>query len=314
MKMKKNRKNPDTILRKILCFFINYLLCKNFFWSLSRNMCFSEKNILKKRMSRNLFLQNSAKKYIFEVRKSFWQEVFALKILVIPDVHLKPYMFEDAGKLMERLRIEKAVCLMDIADDWGKQFYIDLYQQTYDAAIEFARKYPETLWCYGNHDMSYVWQRLETGYSRAARYTVVQKLGELERSLPDPSRIGFIHRIDNILFSHGGIGDYFAVKNHLDDPDIDSILETVNSFGEEEMWQDDSPLWYRPQYYRGEMFRQESFWQVVGHTPTDKIQIDRKRKTISCDVFSTRSDGVPIGTRQFLLIDTEKRRYKGVSI
>ena len=39
-------------------------------------------------------------------------------------------------------QISNAVCLMDIADDWHQQFNLDLYVQTYDAAITFAKEYP----------------------------------------------------------------------------------------------------------------------------------------------------------------------------
>lgn len=78
-----------------------------------------------------------------------------MKVLIIPDVHLKPFMFKQAAELMERGIAKRAVCLMDIPDDWDKQFDISLYEQTYDAAISFAKKYPDTAWCYGNHDLSY---------------------------------------------------------------------------------------------------------------------------------------------------------------
>ena len=77
-----------------------------------------------------------------------------MKVLIIPDVHLKPFMFKQAAELMERGIAKRAVCLMDIPDDWNKQFDISLYEQTYDAAISFAKKYPDTAWCYGNHDLS----------------------------------------------------------------------------------------------------------------------------------------------------------------
>ena len=99
-----------------------------------------------------------------------------MKVLIIPDVHLKPFMFKQAAELMERGIAKRAVCLMDIPDDWNKQFDISLYEQTYDAAISFAKKYPDTAWCYGNHDLSYVWHVPETGYSTMAAYTV-QKNG-----------------------------------------------------------------------------------------------------------------------------------------
>ena len=80
-----------------------------------------------------------------------------MKVLVIPDVHLKPWMFQRASELMKEIKADREVCLMDIADDWRKQFNLDLYVQTYDATIAFAKEYPETLWCYGNHDICYLW-------------------------------------------------------------------------------------------------------------------------------------------------------------
>lgn len=74
-----------------------------------------------------------------------------MKVLVISDVHLKPWMFYRASELMKDIpaghtvKPDRAVCLMDIADDWRQQFNLDLYVQTYDAAIAFAREYPDTL-------------------------------------------------------------------------------------------------------------------------------------------------------------------------
>ena len=42
----------------------------------------------------------------------------SMKVLVIPDVHLKPWMFEQAAVLMRAKQADRAVCLMDIPDDW----------------------------------------------------------------------------------------------------------------------------------------------------------------------------------------------------
>ena len=64
-----------------------------------------------------------------------------MKVLVIPDVHLKPWMFEQAAVLMRAKKADRAVCLMDIPDDWGKEYDIALYEQTYDAAIDFAKEF-----------------------------------------------------------------------------------------------------------------------------------------------------------------------------
>ena len=95
-----------------------------------------------------------------------------MKVLVIPDVHLKPYMFQHAAALMHQKIADRVVCLMDLADDWGKEYDVSLYEETYDEAIKFAIKFPDTAWCFGNHDLSYYWHQLETGYSSMASYTV----------------------------------------------------------------------------------------------------------------------------------------------
>ena len=49
-----------------------------------------------------------------------------MKVLVIPDVHLKPWMFRRASDLMDAGVADKVVCLMDIADDWNQELNIDL--------------------------------------------------------------------------------------------------------------------------------------------------------------------------------------------
>ena len=59
-------------------------------------------------------------------------------VLVIPDVHLKPHMFEQAARLMKSGIAGQAVCLMDIPDDWHSKYNIELYVRTFDAAIAFA--------------------------------------------------------------------------------------------------------------------------------------------------------------------------------
>ena len=95
-----------------------------------------------------------------------------MKVLVIPDVHLKPWMFRQAADFVRMGKAERAVCLMDIPDDWGREYDIELYEETYDEAIRFATEFPDTAWCYGNHDLSYFWHCPESGYSPMASETV----------------------------------------------------------------------------------------------------------------------------------------------
>lgn len=235
-----------------------------------------------------------------------------MKVLVIPDIHLKPYLFTRARDLIQSENIDTTVCLMDIPDDWNQQYQIELYAQTFNAAIDFAKEYPRSLWCYGNHDVCYLWNERETGYSSVASYTVQKKLMELNAALPADNPIKYIQKIDQVVFCHGGICDYF-VENHIPASkydDIDYVIETINSLGHYELWHDDSPLWYRPQHYQGKMYNSEKLLQVVGHTPMKKIE--RDGNVISCDVFSTYQDGTPIGTQEFLVIDTDTWEFYGI--
>ena len=234
------------------------------------------------------------------------------KILVIPDVHLKPWMFKQAAQALETGEAERAVCLMDIPDNRSRLFDPVLYEETYDAAIDFQKKYPETLWCYGNHDLSYEWLQPESGFSFAAIDIVREKLDELKSVMPDEKSLTYIHRIDNVLFVHGGITQEFVRRcaYTADYDDIDAVIGTINSLGMREMWDESSPIWFRPQFYDEKMYREEDFLQVVGHTPVMKIE--KTDNVLSCDLFSTYRTGEPIGTEEFLVIDTQTQEYRGI--
>ena len=235
-----------------------------------------------------------------------------MRILVIPDVHLKPFMFDQAARSLKKGEADRAVCLMDIADDWGQQYNIDLYVQTYDAAIRFAKGFPDTLWCYGNHDLSYPWQCKESGYSPIAPGTVCEKLEELKNVLPEEGQMAYLQRIDHVLFSHGGLADAFVRKyvpaKHYND--VDAVLETINGFERWIMWQDLSPLWLRPQYTHERMYKPRKLLQVVGHTPVRSIE--RTGNLISSDTFSTYRNGERFGPWEFTLVDTKKKKKKGI--
>ena len=73
---------------------------------------------------------------------------------------------------------------------------------------------------------SYLWGRLETGYSPYAERTVMSKLEELEYTLKDPAQIAFMQKVDNVLFSHGGLTTDFVrwLYEELLDANIDDVL------------------------------------------------------------------------------------------
>ena len=207
-----------------------------------------------------------------------------MKVLVIPDVHLKPQMFRQAADLMDTGKADRAVCLMDILDDWDREYDIALYEETYDEAIRFALEFPDTAWCYGNHDLSYFWHCLESGYSSMASATVQRKLLELRRTVPEDHPIQFVQKIDNVLFSHGGVLNYFVEeyvpksKYH----DVDAVVEEINKLGRIEMWNDMSPIWLRPQRPGIRLYKPRKLLQVVGHTPMNEITREKNLIRQSC--------------------------------
>ena len=199
-----------------------------------------------------------------------------MKVLVIPDIHLKTWIF--------------------------------------DRAITFAEDYPDTLWSYGNHDVSYPWGRLETGYSPYAERMVISKLEELENSLKSPAQINIIHRIDNVLFSHGGLTADFLkwLDEDLLFADIDDVIAAVNDAPLDYLWNDASPLWFRSQYETKAVFRADTYKQVVGHTPVEKIF--EKDGIISTDVFSTYRDGTQIGESAMIAIDSKSGKFEKIEV
>ena len=233
-----------------------------------------------------------------------------MRILVIPDVHLKPWMYKKAKHICTSGEYDRVIMLGDIADDWNQELNIDLYISTFDAAIDFVKAFPDTVWCYGNHDVSYVWQRRESGYSAFARGTVVRKIDQLKSELK-PENAVFIYRIDNVLFSHAGLMEEFVKRFMTTESkdDIDTILWRINRMTDAELWNDYSPIWARPQIDNIIPFP-ENMFQVVGHTPVKETLLSNNILTV--DNFSTYRDGSPIGNEKFICIDTKNWAYEEI--
>lgn len=79
--------------------------------------------------------------------------------------------------------------------------------------------------------------------------------------------------------------------------------------GEAELWQDDSPIWARPQFGEMRLYPQDVF-QVVGHTPVRTALEEGNLLTL--DNFSTYRDGRPIGDERFVWIDTIEKTWRFV--
>lgn len=237
-----------------------------------------------------------------------------MRVLVIPDCHLKPWLFTHAAAIMDRGEAERAVCPMDLPDDFGKGDDKELYEETYNAVIAFSKKFPSTLWCYGNHDLSYIWGKHETGYSPMMRELVCRKLDELKHTLPTNKSLAYIHKIDKVLFTHGGLSSLFVRLgvSYEHQKRVDSAIKEINSMGSDMIWSDYSPIWYRPQFSSDnttkQLYRGGKYLQVVGHTPVRDVIVEGG--VLSCDTFSTYRDGTPYGSQRFCIVDTETMRFE----
>jgi len=249
--------------------------------------------------------------------------------LVIPDPHLKPWMFADASAIMSALIKEEekhdedqraaigAVCLGDWADDFDKQEDFSLYKATFEAGIDFMKAFPNTWFCIGNHDISYVWGRREDGYSdnKEIQELVREKMAELKNLLEIQGRYGFVHCIDNVVFSHAGLSKPFY-KRYAEDPDLESFINRINTtFGEAELWRKFSPIWARIQkgWFQNYAPYVCEKLQVVGHTPLKAVQFEKKANLLSVDVFSTQSNGRPMGNvtdQRYVVVDTITKEFR----
>ena len=238
-----------------------------------------------------------------------------MKVLVIPDIHLKPQMFNAASDIMDSYECEKAVFVGDLVDDWGCQENVELYEATIKSAIQFVKKYPNSLWCFGNHDLAYLWDQYDhPGYSEYAADTVASGFERLIDAFDDPENAAIVHRIDNCIFSHAGLTKTFVESNLYNEmDDIDYVIDTINTFGYDRMWESDSPIWVRPQLtYPAKGMYPDGFLQIVGHTPVEEPYEQKDLGVLSVDTFSTDSRGELIGNSKMCILDTVSKEYSSV--
>ncbi len=228
------------------------------------------------------------------------------RVFVIPDIHLKPWILDRAEECLARGKYDRIVCLGDLVDDWGQERNLALYEETFDRLVDLIHRHPDFLFCYGNHDISYVWGAPESGYSEFARQTVLEGLEKLKAVLP-AENIAFVHRVDRVLFSHAGLVSLFVgLFNPRYNGDLDVLLERINSYGKDQMWNDISPIWVRPQYVTRRLYP-EGYLQVVGHTPVEATDFSDGLLTV--DNFSSYRDGTPAGDQRFVWVDTESQEW-----
>lgn len=239
-----------------------------------------------------------------------------MKVLVIPDVHLKPWIFDEVEQLDKSL-YDNIVCVGDLVDDWNQQANMSLYEETLRRILEFDKAHPAMLWCWGNHDLSYRFSLRESGFSYMMIPTVNRYLEKLLTQCEEKGRFKAIHRIDDTLFSHAGLTVEYVNYLYKNIPnDIDQILKKIETklFSRStiyDIWIDFSPLWTRPQTGLIPMYKENEYFQVVGHTPVKEPLL--VRSVLTLDTYSTYSDGSSIGDNSLVVVDTKTHEWTRVN-
>lgn len=215
-----------------------------------------------------------------------------MKVLVIPDVHLKPYIFDMAEDLMNKHNITEAVFVGDLVDNWFQANNIELYRETIARAIKFKKDHPTAKFCWGNHEVGYI-----TGISCSGNSELHYiEIRELLKNYEKEADVHIAYCIDKILFSHAGFTiDYKEEAKKLQENKVydDNLYAFMK-----DSW--DSPLWARPD----EWVKFYNAPQVIGHSPVKKI-CEIKPKVWDVDVFSTYFSGDKYGKEAFLAINTK---------
>ena len=250
-----------------------------------------------------------------------------MKVLVIPDIHLKTKILDMAQDVLDRKfekfyferwneKIDEIVFLGDYFDD----FYADYiaYENMSKKFLEFLsnKSHPKTTILAGNHDYAYYANKWCTGHEEAFSHIVLDCLNKVDKDF----EIKIMHKIDNTIFSHAGLTTRWANKAiglFGAEDNIDSIIYTTNIAGRRkrsELWNDDSPIWTRPQGQdkvskldRVHLYKPDKYFQVVGHTPMEMPT--QEGNLLTLDTFSTYSDGTPYGNEELVIFDTETHKY-----
>lgn len=206
-----------------------------------------------------------------------------MKILVIPDVHLKPWMFDKAEELMDKYHLDNVVFIGDLVDDWNQDCNIFLYKETIERAIQFKKDHPDSKFCYGNHEVGYMLGGICSGNSELYYSDILSMINRYER-IVEPQ---MAFKIDNVIFSHGGLTVNYDYDK-LDELKLSTAYKDNNS-----------PLWARPDPW---VKYNKEYTQVAGHTPVEHIT--KLDNVYLVDSFGFASDGTQYGDQTFMSIDT----------
>ena len=174
--------------------------------------------------------------------------------------------------------------------DYFDSFTISSLEQQYNfkEIIEFKEKNEcEVILLIGNHDFHYYpGGETYSGYQHGAGPAIRALLKENEHHLQ------MCYQLDNVLFTHAGIGHDWLVTQNKYEPGVDpgTIADYVNAIWKYQPNQftfygfdsygdsfTQTPIWIRPRALMAgnkDTFLKEEYIQVVGHTAVKRIDIN----------------------------------------
>jgi len=207
-----------------------------------------------------------------------------MKTVIIGDTHGRSTWKE----IVAQEQADRVIFIGDYFDS----FDIDPVVQQYNfkEIIEFKEKGEcEVILLVGNHDFHYYpGGETYSGYRAGAAPINRQLLQENEHHLQ------MCYQLDNILFSHAGIGDNWLTHQNKYEPGVDpgTIADFVNAIWKHQPnrfmfcgidqygnTKTQTPIWIRPQALMAgnrDTFLKKDYIQVVGHTAVEKIDIKGK--------------------------------------
>ena len=63
-----------------------------------------------------------------------------MNVLVIPDIHLKTWLFDKAEAILKEGKADMVVCLMDIPDDWDMELRIRIVTEPRESITWHLKK------------------------------------------------------------------------------------------------------------------------------------------------------------------------------
>jgi hypothetical protein len=207
-----------------------------------------------------------------------------LKTIILGDTHGRS-IWKD---IVAQEKADRVIFIGDYFDS----FDIDPVVQQYNfkEIIEFKEKGEcEVILLVGNHDFHYYpGGETYSGYRAGAAPVNRQLLKDNDHHLQ------MCYQLDNILFSHAGIGDNWLTHQNKYEPGADpgTIADFVNAIWKHQPnrfmfcgidqygnTKTQTPIWIRPQALMAgnrDTFLKKDYIQVVGHTAVEKIDIKGK--------------------------------------